>query len=98
MPICAQHEYNYIICSCIHAGHEQAIFNWNNSTKTHKKNLGGISRYELKSLQNHYIELANGAVTRSDAVKRGSVLMSITDEDGFAHEQMLETSIHLEDL
>ena len=29
---------------------QQATFNWNNSTKTHKKNLGGISRYELKSL------------------------------------------------
>ena len=28
----------------------QAILTWNSSTKTHKKDLGGISRYKLKSL------------------------------------------------
>ena len=29
---------------------QQAIFNWNESTKTHKKDLGEFSRYKLKSL------------------------------------------------
>ena len=29
---------------------QQAIFNWNDSTKTHKKDLGEFSRYKLKSL------------------------------------------------
>ena len=29
---------------------QQAIFNWNSSTKTHKKDLGRLSRYELKWL------------------------------------------------
>ena len=32
---------------------QQAIYNWNNSTRTHKKNLGGLSRYELKKLLNN---------------------------------------------
>ena len=29
---------------------QQAIFNWNSSCQTHKKDLGGLSRYELKKL------------------------------------------------
>ena len=31
---------------------QQAIFNWNSSCQTHKKDLGGLSRYELKKLLN----------------------------------------------
>ena len=29
---------------------QQAIYNWNNTTKTHNKDLGRLSRYELKTL------------------------------------------------
>ena len=47
--------------------------------------------------ENHYIELADGSVTCSAAKKRGSVLVSITDDNGFIHNQTLKDVLYCPD-
>ena len=44
--------------------------------------------------ENHTIELADGTKTRSDAKKKGSVLVNLTDEDGIVRETVLDNVLY----
>ena len=54
---------------------------------------GFIEEDENFKPQNHMIELADGTITKSDAKKKGTVLMNFTDENGVVRSNVLRNTL-----